>query len=99
MTVCLLLDNQKKRLTVLRIYEWQHKFGDQILIMPGSGVNTTNCLKFKTAGFKALHLSGAAPLPNLTPPNSIHSEISFLGQPIFESNQVNIHKVVNQVKD
>lgn len=79
--------------------EWQYQFGDQILIMPGSGVNATNCLKFKTAGFKALHLSGAAPLPNLTPPNSIHSEISFLGQPIFESNQANIHEVVNQVKD
>lgn len=78
--------------------EWQNEFGDKILIMPGSGVNANNCLQFKSAGFKALHLSGTAPLPPLTHLNSIHSEISFLKQPITESNQALIQEVVMQVK-
>ena len=31
---------------------------NKIVIMPGGGVNKENCLEFKNAGFKEIHLSG-----------------------------------------
>ena len=78
--------------------EWNKKFGEQILIMPGSGINTNNCQKFKSAGFKALHLSGSESLNSLIPPDSVNTAISFLNQPIYESSYSTIKEVVDRVK-
>lgn len=34
--------------------------GDQLEIMPGSGINTSNALQFKDAGFESIHLSATS---------------------------------------
>ena len=40
-------------------------------IMPGAGIHLDNAIKFKEAGFKALHLSGTRMYENLTQPPGI----------------------------
>ena len=74
-----------------------NNLGAQITIMPGSGINASNCLEFKKYGFKALHLSGSKLLPSISIPEKVNSKISFLHQKIGESNQKNIRAVVDKL--
>tara|TARA_B100001996_G_scaffold124982_1_gene94689 strand:- start:971 stop:1333 length:363 start_codon:yes stop_codon:yes gene_type:complete len=56
---------------------------DRIVIMPGGGVNKENCLEFKNAGFKEIHLSG------ILKSNSLNN---------FDSNQKTIEEIVSKTK-
>ena len=56
---------------------------DKIVIMPGGGVNKENCLEFKNAGFKEIHLSG------ILKSNSLNN---------FDSNQKTIEEIVSKTK-
>lgn len=40
-----------------RLLAWKHLVGDTLVILPGSGINANNCLKFREAGFDWIHLS------------------------------------------
>jgi copper homeostasis protein CutC len=51
--------------------------------MPGGGVNKENCLEFKNAGFKEIHLSG------ILKSNSLNN---------FDSNQKTIEEIVSKTK-
>ncbi|UNY99285.1 copper homeostasis protein CutC [Zhouia spongiae] len=42
--------------------ELHKEYGDQITIMPGSGVNEENILNFKEQGFKEIHFSASKPV-------------------------------------
>ncbi|MDG1652293.1 MAG: copper homeostasis protein CutC [Flavobacteriaceae bacterium] len=81
-----------------KLNQWQEEFGDEILIMPGSGINSSNCMLFKTAGFKAIHLSGSKAQPLLKIPEGVHNEISFLNQLLSVSDTSKIKNVVSQLK-
>ena len=56
---------------------------DRIVIMPGGGVNIKNCLEFKNAGFKEIHLSG------ILKSNSSNN---------FDSNKKTIEGIVSKTK-
>jgi len=71
--------------------------GERIVIMPGSGVSEKNCVRFKEAGFKALHLSGSAAIDPIIIPEGVNNEISFLRQQLRESNISIIKEVVRTV--
>ena len=77
---------------------WRKQVDERITIMPGSGINSENCSEFKKAGFKELHLSGSSDLPFLHIPKKVNKEISFLHQPIGESNEEILKKVVRLAK-
>lgn len=82
---------------LVNLKNWHNNLGAQITIMPGSGINASNCLEFKKYGFKALHLSGSKLLPSISIPEKVNSKISFLHQKIGESNQKNIRAVVDKL--
>ena len=82
---------------LINLKNWHNNLGAQITIMPGSGINASNCLEFKKYGFKALHLSGSQLLPSISIPEKVNSKISFLHQEIGESNQKNIRAVIDKL--
>jgi copper homeostasis protein len=82
---------------LVNLKNWHNNLGAQITIMPGSGINASNCLEFKKYGFKALHLSGSKLLTSISIPEKVNSKISFLHQKIGESNQKNIRAVVDKL--
>ena len=67
--------------------------------MPGSGVSEKNCVQFKEAGFKALHLSGSAAIDPILIPQGVNRDMSFLHQRIVESNFLILKNVVQYVTD
>ncbi|MDA9851782.1 copper homeostasis protein CutC [Flavobacteriaceae bacterium] len=77
---------------------WNANFGSQISIMPGSGVGDSNVELFKKAGFSSLHLSGSKELPSLFLPDGVNHDLSFLHQPLRESNQEVLQQVVQAFK-
>ena len=79
--------------------EWNNKLGERIVIMPGSGISEKNCVQFKEAGFKALHLSGSAAIDPILIPQGVNREMSFLHQTIVESNFLILKNVVQDVTD
>jgi len=79
--------------------EWNKKLGERIVIMPGSGVSEKNCVQFKEAGFKALHLSGSAAIDPILIPQGVNRDMSFLHQRIVESNFLILKNVVQSVTD
>jgi copper homeostasis protein CutC len=78
---------------------WNKTFGNQIAIMPGSGINSSNCSRFKEAGFKALHFSGSMALESITIPKEVNESMSFLHQEILESNPTNLKNIIQRLKD
>ena len=93
---CILTSGQEEKAwsgfeTLKRLHK---QAGDRITIMPGSGINEKNCTKFKTAGFRAIHLSGSQNVPPFPIPESVNQELSFLSQPIRESSEKIIKAVV-----
>ncbi|MFZ9075314.1 MAG: copper homeostasis protein CutC [Flavobacteriaceae bacterium] len=78
--------------------KWNTQYGQHITIMPGSGVSIENCLMFKQAEFKALHLSGSSECPPLVLPDGVNQSLSFLNQPLRESNTEVLKKFVQKVK-
>jgi len=80
-----------------KLESWNSQFGREILIMPGSGINGSNCERFGFAGFNAIHFSGAAPKPKLKVPAGVNSKISFLNQEISESDVEKIRAVVQRL--
>ena len=56
---------------------------NRIMIMPGGGINKKNCLEFKNAGFKEIHLSG---IPKSNSSNS------------FDSDYKTIEEIVSKTK-
>jgi copper homeostasis protein len=79
--------------------EWNKKLGERIVIMPGSGISEKNCVQFKEAGFKALHLSGSIAIDPILIPKGVNREMSFLHQTIVESNFLILKNVVQDVTD
>ena len=43
---------------ITNLMSFKRYSNNKIVIMPGGGVNKENCLEFKNAGFKEIHLSG-----------------------------------------
>jgi len=79
--------------------EWNNKLGERIVIMPGSGISEKNCVQYKNAGFKALHLSGSIAIDPILIPKGVNREMSFLHQTIVESNFLILKNVVQDVTD
>ena len=80
------------------LVELQERSQGRITIMPGSGVNASNCEWYKNQNFKAIHLSGAKALPQLPIPVGVNAEISFLSQIQKESDVEQIKRVVEIIK-
>ncbi len=97
---CILSSGQKEKAIdgFQNLKLWHNAFGNQILVMPGSGVNEENCMLFKSEGFKAIHLSGSKINNPIAIPEGINTEISFLNQRWSESNVSKIQEVVTRVK-
>lgn len=97
---CILSSGQQEKAIdgINELKLWNQAFGDQILIMPGSGVNKDNCLLFKSEGFKSIHLSGSKKVKSIAVPDGVNSEISFLNQQLRECNVSIIRDVINRLK-
>jgi len=78
--------------------KWNTHYGQYITIMPGSGINIDNCLLFKQANFKALHLSGSKECTPMVLPEGVNHSLSFLNQPLKESDAGVLKKFVQKVK-
>jgi copper homeostasis protein len=98
---CVLTSGQKEKAIqgFSALEEWNKKLGERIVLMPGSGVSEKNCVQFKEAGFKALHLSGSAAIDPILIPQGVNREMSFLHQRIVESNFLILKNVVQSVTD
>ena len=96
---CVLTSGQEEQALegLSNLKAWHKALGTEISIMPGSGVNASNCLEFKKVGFKAIHLSGYKSLLPISIPKTVNPKISFLHQEIGESNQSKIQQVVEKV--
>ncbi|MEJ4089736.1 copper homeostasis protein CutC [Galbibacter orientalis] len=75
------------------------KYGDSIVIMPGSGVNIDNVLEFRKDGFSEIHFSASSAYKNLT----ATPKISFNGNAsdesfITKSDLTLIKQMVDKVK-
>lgn len=97
---CILSSGQQEKAVdgLHKLKSWQKTFGDQIMLMPGSGVNETNCKLFKSENFKAIHLSGSKTNTPIEIPEGVNVKISFLNQHWRESNVSKIQEVVFRVK-
>ena len=98
---CVLSSGQKEKAEegFSKLEIWNKTFGNQIAIMPGSGINSSNCSRFKEAGFKALHFSGSMNLESITIPKEVNESMSFLHQEILESNPTNLKNIIQRLKD
>ena len=97
---CILSSGQQEKAIdgIDNLKRWNDKFGHKISIMPGSGVDRDNCVDFKNAGFKSIHLSGSVDIPDLKPPCGVNKKLSFLKQNLKESDTKTISEVVNIFK-
>ena len=97
---CILSSGQQKKAVdgLDKLNLWKMKFGNDILIMPGSGINEGNCKLFQSSGFNAIHLSGSRAEAKLKIPPEINTELSFLKQQFSESDLKTIQEVVSQLK-
>ena len=97
---CILSSGQQKKAIdgIDNLKRWNDKFGHKISIMPGSGVDRDNCVDFKNAGFKSIHLSGSVDIPDLKPPCGVNKKLSFLKQNLRESDTKTISEVVDVFK-
>ena len=66
--------------------------GSIIQVMPGGGINLTNCLQFREAGFEMLHCSATQKIQTLTqaPNVSMHSSSFFEEEIVATSNEKTI---------
>lgn len=90
---------EKAESGIENLIQWHQKFGHKISIMPGSGINPSNCEQFKKAGFPAIHLSGLKVLPSIKIPPTVNCAMSFLNQELTESHYDTLQEVVKLVKD
>lgn len=97
---CILSSGQQEKAVdgLDKLNLWNKQFGNDILIMPGSGINGSNCKLFQSSGFNAIHLSGSRAEAKLKIPPEINAELSFLNQQISESDLKTIKEVVSQLK-
>ena len=97
---CILSSGQQERAIdgIDNLKRWNDKFGHKISIMPGSGIDSDNCVVFKNGGFKSIHLSGGVGSPDLKPPSGVNKNLSFLKQNLRESDTKTISEVVNIFK-
>ena len=97
---CILSSGQHEKAIdgIDNLKRWNDKFGHKISIMPGSGVDRNNCIEFKNAGFKSIHLSGGVDNLKLKPPKEINKNLSFLKQNLRESDSKIISAVVDIMK-
>lgn len=97
---CILSSGQQEKAVdgLDRLNLWNKQFGNDILIMPGSGINASNCKLFQSSGFNAIHLSGSRTQAKLKIPPEINAELSFLNHQFSESDLKTIQEVVSQLK-
>ena len=94
---CVLTSGQSERAIdgIENLKKWNKNFGSQINIMPGSGVGIDNCKIFKAAGFSSVHLSGEKTIAQIKIPQRVNKELSFLNQPLRETQADYIRQVVD----
>ncbi|WP_335966306.1 copper homeostasis protein CutC [Galbibacter sp. PAP.153] len=77
----------------------QNKYGKNIKIMPGSGVDEQNVLNFKEKGFAEIHFSASVPVKVLkAPPPISFNNNAFDESFVKKSDQNRIRQIVNKVK-
>jgi len=80
-----------------KLIRWNSISPKSIEIQPGGGINISNVLDFKDAGFKSIHLSGCESQKwNQTIPKNIDK--AFFNQEIKKVNNENIKKIISLVK-
>jgi copper homeostasis protein len=96
---CILSSGQQEKAVdgLDKLNLWNKQFGKDILIMPGSGINKSNCKLFQSSGFNAIHLSGWKAESQLEIPTGVNAEISFLNQQLGESDLKTIGEVVSEL--
>jgi copper homeostasis protein len=91
---------QNKAVNGIELLTALHAKAEDCTIMPGSGINVTNVLKFKERGFEAIHMSGVAMVRKLQDlpkvPMSSTQMISDIAIPT--SSIQNIQQVIQCVK-
>lgn len=70
--------------------QWKQKAKDQLTILPGGGINASNCLAFKELGFNWIHLSSTRCV--------LPEKKSLFSAPSYELDAVALEKVVSMVK-
>lgn len=72
----------------------------RINIMPGAGIRPENILKFKDAGFKAIHFSGAKPVgrPDAEPKNNGFTVDDLCGAPRLKMDAEAVRLMIRSVK-
>ncbi|MDG3583085.1 copper homeostasis protein CutC [Galbibacter pacificus] len=77
----------------------QYKYGKNIKIMPGSGIDEQNVLNFKENGFIEIHFSASVPVKVLkVPPPISFNNNAFDESFVKKSDQNKIWQIVNKVK-
>ncbi len=97
---CVLTSGQNEKAIdgIKNLKYWNKKFGSKITIMPGGGINISNCEYFKNAGFTSVHLSGRKKNIKIPIPREVNKELSFLNQIYKECDFKIIDEVVKKIK-
>lgn len=97
---CVLTSGQNENAIdgINNLKSWNEKFGLQINIMPGGGIGIDNCKIFKVAGFSSIHLSGSKIINPIRIPKEVNKELSFLNQPLKDSDTNILRQVVQSFK-
>ncbi|MAM30642.1 MAG: copper homeostasis protein CutC [Flavobacteriaceae bacterium] len=71
-----------------------------VQIMPGGGINATNCLKFKDAGFQMVHFSATKKIKTLAtiPHIKMHSAKLFEEGVVTRSDKGTIREIIEKLK-
>ncbi|MDA0774458.1 MAG: copper homeostasis protein CutC [Bacteroidetes bacterium] len=80
-----------------QLMDWQAKAPQGLYFQPGSGINASNCMAFKTAGFSCIHLSGYQEVSPMVFDGLEEDQNPFVGQTIGHSDLGKIKAVVDQV--
>mgnify|MGYP001598103810 FL=1 len=81
-----------------RLIRWNSISSKSIEIQPGGGINISNVLKFKEAGFKSIHLSGSSSQKwNNLIPNNINE--TFFNQKFKKPNIKKINNIISLIKN
>ena len=97
---CVLTSGQNENAIdgINNLKSWNEKFGLQINIMPGGGIGIDNCKIFKAAGLTSIHLSGSKIINPIKIPKEVNKELSFLNQPLKDSDTNILRQVVQSFK-
>jgi copper homeostasis protein CutC len=97
---CVLTSGQNENAIdgINNLKSWNEKFGLQINIMPGGGIGIDNCKIFKAAGLSSIHLSGSKIINPIKIPKEVNKELSFLNQPLKDSDTNILRQVVQSFK-